>query len=282
MSIQELDRLGVSYHRDYTIPKDDEGKNLRDDEGQVVKEYTTVSSVLFPLSSVEWCHIAMREGAYYMGGCCAHCSAMQDIINGIFRDGGWADARKLRELADMAEHHEGFEAFLATEPVESLDDLDPWDKLGAVWVAVKDVLSTTTLSRAHPEDVNDFDRAVWLVERLMWKVAMAKFFTDDNDDMRTGQTHANRTYSMLQILAPLRTVYNHLEKMSKQEFPGFGVRVKGTDEVIANGHGLCLYKTREQAEELFRIWREAGDKEADDWEIAPVVVTVNDGLKWVE
>jgi hypothetical protein len=283
MSIQELDRLGVRYHRNYTIPKDADGKNLRDDDGNVVKEHTTVSSVLLPLSSVEWCHIAMREGAHYMGGCCAHCSAMQDIVNGIFRDGGWASARQLRHLAEMAEHHEGFEAFLAEEQVDSLDDLDPWDKLGAVWVAAKDVLATTTLERTHAEDVTDFERAVWLAHSLMWKVSMARLFADDNDDdMRSGQRHANRGYNMLQILPPLRTVYDHLEKMSEQEFPGFGVRVKGTEEVVANGFGLCLYETREQAEELFRIWREAGDKEIDGWEILPVVVTVNDGLKWVE
>lgn len=286
MSYEELDRLGIQYHRDYKYVKDDEGKNIRDEKGQLVQEYGAVKSVLLPLSSVQWCHIAMREGAHYVGGCCGHTSAMQDIINAIFRDGGWAPARELRELAELAQNHDGFEAFDSTERVESLEALDdPWEIIGAVWCAVEDVLAPGIFSKPREDDVLDFDRALWLAKHLMWQVSLAKFFTDDaeeKDSMRNGQRHVNRVYSMLRILPPLRTIYNHLEKMSDQSFPGFGVRKKGTEEVVANGHGLCLYEKREQAEELFRIWREAGDKDVDDWEIVPCGVTVTDGLKWVE
>ena len=282
MSYKELDRLGVSYSNQKVIIRDDDGKAVRDEDGNIVQKCTGVASVLLPISSVQWCHMAMREGEHYVGGCCTHTSAMQDIVNSVFRDSGWIKAREFRELADLALNHDGFEAFESEETVESLSALDdPWEVIGAVWCAVKDVLAPDTLYKPTPRDLSNFDEAVTLARNLLWQISLAKFFTTD-EPMRKGQRHANHTYSMMRILPALRTVYDHLENMSEQRFPVFGVRKKSTKEVVANGLGLCIYETREQAGELFRIWREAGNNEIDDWEILPAVVSVNDGLTWVE
>ncbi len=283
MSIAELDRLGIKYRQDYIIVKDDEGNVLRDDKNQVVREYTTVSQVRLPLSPVEWCHIAMREGHDYVGGCCGHTSAMQDIINGTFRDGGWIDARHFRELAELAEHHEGFDEFTEDTKPEFRDEASPWEKIGVVWRVAKDTLSLGKMDKPHPRDVHDFDDAVWIVGGSLRLISMAKFFIgDDKDSMANAQRHANHAYNMLQVLPVLRTVYQHLEKVGEDAYRGFGVRKKGTDDPISNAHGLCLYPERKHAEELFKIWREAKDSEVDDWEIVPCVVTVDDGLKWAE
>lgn len=286
MSMEQLDHYGIKYRRNYIVVKNpnDPSQSLRDEKGQVVREETTINEVLLPLSAIQWCHIARRDGAYYMGGCCAHCSAMQDLINTIFRDGGWVGSRLLQELAELAANHEGFEDFEDKELLsntKALDEVeDPWKKIAVVWQAAKDVL---TVADFVERDVNDFDDALSILTRRLHYLFMAKFFGDhDGDSMEKGQRHANQTYSMLKALPALRTVYDHLEKMSEQEFRGFGVRRKGSTEVVTNAYGICIYPNRENAEELLEIWKKSKDPEVDAWEIVPCVVTVNDGLTWVE
>jgi len=46
-------------------------------------------NILLPFTAQEWCSICMREGEDYLGGCCGNMSAMQDIIQEVFRNSGF-------------------------------------------------------------------------------------------------------------------------------------------------------------------------------------------------
>jgi len=212
---------------------------------------------------------------------------LQDTINDVFRSGGWVGHHLLRKLAELAIHHEGFEAFEDTtllEKTESLAALDnPWDKIAVVWQAVKDILSVSGFDQPTTVDITDFDSAAYLVGTAMYHLATSTFFrAEDPESMEGGQQQVNQTYAMCKILPALHTVYEHLKKMGTQEFHAFGVRHIGSTEPTSNYHGLCLYRTREHAEELLELWKKTEDHDATLWEIVPCVVTVDGGLQWSE
>src|ERR1035437_7587895 len=71
----------------------------------------TILATYLPLSPAEWCSLAMREGENYVGGCCGNMSALQDVINGVFRDSGTVNSATLLSIAELALDHDVFEEF---------------------------------------------------------------------------------------------------------------------------------------------------------------------------
>lgn len=57
-------------------------------------------AVQIPLTPEEWCRLCMRDSSEYVGGCCGNMSAVQDVLNEWFREGGWV---KVHELVDLGE-----------------------------------------------------------------------------------------------------------------------------------------------------------------------------------
>lgn len=96
---------------------------------------------LLPFTALEWCHLCMKYGEYYLGGC-ANLSCVQDIINNVFRfNSGQISVQKLKTIAKTMNEHEllndisfgdlpnGLESFVKTNLTKKVwKNYDPWDK----------------------------------------------------------------------------------------------------------------------------------------------------------
>jgi hypothetical protein len=288
MSAEHRERLGIEVRwNTESIEKD--GEMVLDERGYPVFEKTTIREVSFPLSPEEWCEIGMNEGEHYIGQCCAHTSAMQDMVSSIFRDGGWVRSWDFRALARLAIHHDGFEAFEdknLLETTTALENLDPWARIGVVYQAVQDELALDTVF-VHKDDVSAVEDALGILDKTLWNLRMARMFSTNHDDhdveygaLRGAQRHANIQYNMLQALPAFRTVHNYLEEtVADNPFHGFAVREKGSSEILTNMNGTCIFPSEDRAKELVELFREH-DERHDDLEVAPVTVTVTNGLEW--
>lgn len=287
MSVENRERLGIEV-RWNVEPIEKDGERILDERGYPVYDDTTIREVNFPLSPKEWCEIGMHEGDHYIGGCCAHTSAMQSIVSSIFRNGGWAEARDLRDLAHLAANHDGFEAFEDEDllkTIGTLEDLAPWSRIGVVYQAVQDELDLDTVF-VHKDDVSDVEDALGILNKTLWNLRMARMFSNhdddevENGDLRREQRHANIQYNMLQALPAFRTVHDYLENtVADNPFHGFAVREKGSTKILTNMYGPCIFPDKGNAEALVNLYKDRGER-YDDLEVAPVTVTVANGLEW--
>lgn len=266
-------------------------------KGEVPNRYSeedpeSVSGAELPLSAVEWCQIAMREGAHYTGGCCGTSSAMQDVINGAFRDSGWVDNADLLKLGQLAQSHgdygslsdevsdEQFKAYL-----DRWDALDPWDKIGLLYQACAPYLKPRSfemplLGRPDLEE----RKSVQALENVLYQLSWNDFRLSDDP---TKQHFANRMVLFARALGPTRQLLRRLEE-TLEPFDGYAIMERGTDKVMVNGYGLCLYAQATSAEQVIETWQRQEDAEDQEdrkqglaaaSEIVPVRVSVEAGLQ---
>lgn len=286
--VRALEPLGVQVAHDYVY------------EGEVgvnrhrIDLLDTVHSVFLPLTPVDWCHIAMREGEGYMGGCCGNMGVLQDTTNGVFRDGGWADAGAMLTIGEMARGHEGFEETFPemdddrfAELVQAWHDMpaeppegavfDPWWKVGIVFNAVEPQLKLarvdTPSTTFHPDRRSEDRDLLHVVANTAGSMAWNDMFTrDDPEDLGTHEL--NRVVAQARLYPMVRRLADLLEGMGVA-FDGFGLVEPGTDNVLSNMRGLCLYRERAHAERIMELWARDGDTPAD---LVSVTVDVKDGL----
>ena len=276
-----------------------------------------VRYVHLPLSAEEWAQLAMREGPFYVGGCCSNMSLLQDIVNGAFRDGGGIDGPDLLQMGELARGHDGFEYF------EPMDDerfftvymlwkgvqedglpegqiADVWAKLGLVYNAVEPGLTPRSYER--PGDAGHWDPLRHRFHVASNEIAAMDWFdlfspSDDPDEV--AQHEANRRVKQARLLPQLREIVALIEAEGV-DFEGFAI-IKPDGEVLSDNRGLCLYPDRAHAERVMELWARWAKEEQerqDKWkaegrelttrdtfwqdrkaEIVPATVTVVDGLR---
>lgn len=271
----------------------------------------TVLGVHLPFTPEDWTRIAMRDGPAYVGGCCGNMSQVQDLINGIFRDGGYVEAPDLLAIGEGMRDHDGDESPFAAldlstfrerlemwERIEADPDperpIDPWFKLGMVYNAVEAHLRPRSWEvpsrrgRHEPEH-----HLVFMLYSALTNMTWADLFTrDDPDDI------AQHTASMALLRAkvyPLaKDLVGHLETTGV-DFTGFAIVDPTSSELQSNHRGPCLYPDRAQAERVLELWQRFAAEEAkrlqdhvDEteeafWtkrqaEIVPATVTLDEGL----
>lgn len=267
-------------------------------KGEVPNRYSeedphSVHGVTLPLSPEEWCQIAMNEGAYYIGGCCGTSSAMQDVINGAFRDSGYIDNASLLKLGQLAQSHGDYgplsELELSDEQfkdyLDRFETLDPWDKIGLVFQAAAPYLKPRSyemplLGRPDLEE----HRSIQALENVLYQLSWNDFRLDDDP---TKQHLANRRVLFARALGPARAFLAKLED-ALEPLDGYAIMERGTDNILANGYGLCLYAEQAAAVQVIETWQrqeESEDQEdrkqglAERAEIVPVRITVQDGVQ---
>jgi hypothetical protein len=247
-----------------------------------------ITEVWLPLTFVEWGHLCMRDGEYYLGGCCGNLSSAQDILNAVFRDSGMIKSYLFRALVDLTLGHEGFgdlkdESLRELESLEKFEGEHPFRKIAAVWQVVKNELAADySNDYPHENPITEEHQAAFDLSNNLSTISWGRFFGDDKCD---AQRSRSRTVARAKVLASMKTLYAFLQG-KEEPLPGYGIRSRETKECARNGFGLCLYESREKAQETLDLWaRGAEYRDATDvsqWEIVPCVVTLEEGLKWEE
>jgi hypothetical protein len=265
-AIGHLTRLKVQSYRDY-----DYGKQGTDTRHKF--KVNVFSGFLIPFTAEEWCAIAMRESDHYIGGCCGTTSAAQGYVNAAFQDGGYISGKDLSELADLLAHHdEPVKAFCTfNEPKEPIADLvekavkrwkkiDPWSKIALLWHVTKNFIGPE-VPRAYGKHMSELEVAMSTVEDLLRYLSFERVFkwgrTGESEELDSQGT-AQRAVLMAKLLPALKVVYDQIKILDAGPFEGFALidKEKGPDAVARNGRGLCLFSTREEVDDLLKLWRE--------------------------
>lgn len=257
-ALKKLDAVKIVYDYEYVGPPD---KRER-------VELDRIESVQFGLSAEEWCALCMREGQYYMGACCGQTSAIQDIYNSIFRDGGWASGQMIRELMECAARHDGFEVYGKAAPEELLGlirkwhKLDPITKIGVICQAVADKLKTNRMDQPNTgkQEPEDF---IIVLEHSLRMLSFQNVFRDEKQK-ESSQHHANQELLLARAVPAAKKFLAETVRVLSKPFEGVAIAKSGTDEIQQNRLGLCIYKTKEEAEEVIGLWKKSRDEARDD------------------
>lgn len=244
-----------------------------------------IYSVTFPLSAHEWCELCMRDGEFYVGGCCGQTSVIQDHFNSIFRDSGCADAGDVLDLMAAAGTHGGFEEYGATwegdlgKLVKRWKKLTPVKKIGVCCQAVKGKITKNPLGTPHPNRKPDD----WchILEGSLRLMSYQDLIRRDGDKT---QEHANRQELLSRIVPACRKVLEAVIPKLAKPFEGFAITKEGGREVVSDSYGLCLYASEKAAREKMEFWaKNAGEEEKpflEKLEVKPVKVSVEQGIKF--
>lgn len=228
-----------------------------------------------------WVEIAQREGSAYIGGCCGNMSQLQDLINGIFRDGGWCEGHDLLEIGRICRGHDGFDEFDPMDD-ETFDkwisvwrnhignsrtgELDPWKVMGIVYNAVEPHLKPNSMKVPHNggyiKQKSEEEYIVGVLHDTLSRLHWADLFARHDDEEDKPQHEANRKVLKAKLLPVLRQLADLLEE-SGVELDGFALVDPAKREVLSDHHGLCLYTTRADAERVQALWARWADEERE-------------------
>lgn len=282
--------LEITYDYEYVGP-------VGTPERKRVERPERITHVRFGLSPQDWCDLCMRDGQYYMGSCCGNTSQIQDVYNGIFRDGGSADAHTVFELMEMAAHHEGFEIYTEKfdkeklpELLEKWDELSPIDKIGVCCQSVKDRLKPTRMEQpmTRPQEPDDF---LSILEYSLRLISYQDVFGRDKGAEKSGQHHANVELLLARAVPAAKKFLDASVPFLSKPFEGFAIVKKGTEEIQSNHLGLCIYRFEKHAQEAVDLWKRARDGARDDEkdeftkhlesvEIRPIAISAFSGIVW--
>jgi hypothetical protein len=268
--VKMLESLGLLVHHNYVY------------EGEVGKDrhrvdlLDTVSSVYLPLTTLEWCLTSMREPppgyeSFYVGPCCGITGELQDIWNGIFRDGGWADAADLLRVGELARQHEGFDEFQPLDEynfrklVQRWDGGEyngPWFKVGIVFNAVEPYLKPRSYEnpRSHGTHETEEQKLTSRLGDALRSIRVDDLFAPSGHEMVDAAHSAQREVNRAQV-APLAKKL--VDVLGEVTFEGYAIAEPGAKEPMANSYGPCIYLTREAGERVLELWdRQGGRGEA--------------------
>jgi hypothetical protein len=245
----------------------------------------TVECVDLPLKPAEWLSVAMREGAYYMGGCCGNMSHLQDIVNEAFRNSGTVAGRELASIGELIRRHGDLENFeplddaLFAELMTEWDEgkLGPWDKISVLYVALEPALKIDSFEAPQARIVrNPMEASIDQLGGALQYLSFSEIFEPEADILKP--THAaNRLVKLAQILEPTRLLLGLLEA-SDVRFEGVALVQPDTGVIAENNYGLCLFSTVEAARHI-RELTEQSYPDNPRLVVQAVTVTVADGLQ---
>ena len=166
------------------------------DERKRVARTDKVSRFCVPLTSEEWCSLCMRKGDAYIGGCCGQTGYTQDILNNIFRDGGWIDSEDALDLIEVAGGHDGFE--ILTEKNEDAllvaeatwDKLWMLDKLFLCVAAAAPRICPSSLAKVNPSTREEPDDGIEVLSNALVILDYGDLWASD-EQKESGQLHGN-------------------------------------------------------------------------------------------
>ncbi len=256
------------------------------------------TNIHLPLNPSEWCSLVMREGEYYIGGCCGTTSYVQDIISHAFRFGsGWIEVSMLANIAEaMIGHEEGDPPNFKDggdldKAIEHFSMLDPWEKIATLWHLVKDYY-VPEYSIVQPEDASEPRKAVQTLEHGLNYLSWHWVFERPSDDIHSMQNNVGETLVLHRILPALKMLYERIKELDLGPFEGYALCDKDTGVIAENGYGLCIFSCAQDAEKLMEQWRSKwalredkreNEKPVDDmFQIRRVRVSMENGIEFLD
>lgn len=277
--MKELEELeGEIYQVQYRDDYIGEG-----DKRRKVKNTSVIVGVKFLLSPQEWCDLCMRDGDHYMGHCCGNTSAIQDALNGVFRDGGSVSAREAWELIRLGETHEGFETWAGTETEANLrqyakdwEEIDPVTKIGLALTAVRSRLDLSQVLTARPDAEREYQALSGALTTLRYQ----DMFEYKNPE----QKHANEQLHLAKVIPAAKRLLAAAEGRLNKPFEGYAIAIKGTEQLLSDQMGYLFYPNKKIAERRLAEERESAkkyehlEKELKDAVVRKVRVSAKEGL----
>ena len=254
-------------------------------------------SIHIQFSPEEWCGLCMKEGQFYIGGCCAQTSHAQDIMNKVFRfDSGLFNLKDMANIAELLGNHDhgpetpNFEELGDIErAIANWVTLDPWQKLAFVWHVVKEHYIPEKPNLISPDKAK-VECASAILRRGLDYLAYDNIF--GKRELRpSSQRIAGRLLTLYRLLPALKIFCEKVSELNLGPFQGYAlVDKKDQNNILINRYGYCVFDTREETEGLLNIWRseelklEEKPKELIDDRITirKVMISAEKGLEFIE
>lgn len=268
--IEALGKIGVP------VTPDHEYRGTQAERERVLLE-GTVEGVFLQCSTDEWCRMCMREnpdvlggdaGSLYLGGCCGNMGLCQDTMNQCFREGGYLSADDLQTIGPLLRDHDGFERFAEFDPDEFLyasefNKLDPWERVCVIHASLEEALKLPRDERpAADSDVREgYENgkpgrfAITKLYNTLARIEWADLF-DRSDPLPSQPSHQlQRRLALAKLVEPTRQLQDVLEaEQGTDPFNGYALVKPGTDELLTNRSGECIYDTEESAQYVVDLW----------------------------
>jgi len=236
-----------------------------------------VRSVLLPLTPAEWCKCCMREGDFYRGPCCGNMGRAQDILNSIFRDGGWAESDELYEWYQLLRSHDGYCPKDLPDPSEKAVE-DPIARIVAVCGEIdkEEAWDFSRLDKPRPTDLEDIDQAISVLSGGIWRMYVERILCSGRSDEETFQHKLATSLNLAESIPALRTLFIKLKERDPGPIDAWAIYLDGA--VAKTRGGLAIYASATRCREVIEMWREGGLEPEKTTEIKPIRVTVEEGL----
>lgn len=262
------------------------------------------------VTSDEWVRATQREGDDYIGPCCGNTGYCQDVLASVYRDGGLIKNGDLLGIGVNLSGHDGYEEFrdpsdeafaklvetwkaslaLGPPPEGHYVAFGVWEKILTCYRALEPMLMYDNLETPGPTIRRDDDEYaetdLQLLRDALEYSSWHLLFTPTEEER---DDHHIQYIEMLSRIKPLAaSLYDQLVNQ-RTALDGFALVVPGTDRVLSNRRGLCIYATRERAEYVSeimdRVRNEAEEREHGRPEevvlpeVVPMRVSVDGGLE---
>jgi len=237
----------------------------------------TLDRVWLPVTDAEWADVMIRERPDYLGGCCVALDEVQEHVLTMMRDDGMIKNADLLEIGIALRDHGGFDtAAKLTTPeydgfIAEWDQFGIIDRLGIVFNAVEPLLKQRRHQLPQERDGDMIHTLSTAIVKLSWEDIFNLPTASEEDD-----AHARRLETKAKILPLLRDLFEQLEG-DDEVIDGYALVAPGTDTVLSNMKGACIYASKESAEEVAEIWERSDQPEAA-YDLREAKVSVADGV----
>jgi hypothetical protein len=260
--ISRLISRGVEFRWDYEYVG--EG-----DERKRVERPDRVRQFFAPLTAEEWCGMCMREGDEYIGGCCGQTGYTQDVLNEIFRDGGWIEPRLALDLIEIGGGHDGFDLLTEQDEDKLIAEEANWDTLGGLGkiflcvAAAAPRICPNWLSKIIPPNREESNDGIGVLFNAIQVLKYGDLFGSD-EAKESGQHHGNMMMWLARAVPGIEKFRKHTKAtLAEEPWNGFAI-VSHENEIQRNGYGYTIYSTKDAAERMVQMWHKQDAEAKDD------------------
>jgi hypothetical protein len=214
------------------------------------------------LEPIEWYMMCRRTEDNYVGGCCGLLGAVQDMVNGWFRDGEAIDCDDLAEMAEAWISHGDVE-WTRIDDTEKLwevvrstktGSIDAWEKFRLAWLIVAGYCEPGRMPLGTRKDKSPLDASLSAISRTGLYLSFSRLGHRSPEAMEKGQVDGNWSLHLSRMYPHLKTLWEEVQK-DPFYFEGAAIYDIKNEAVAQDGGGYSLFFTEEAAQERLDLWR---------------------------